>query len=125
MKALIQSRRGIISTMLAILTSLPFTVAADEAPISEMPAAESEIQFDNVLADAEVLESSRGGAEVNLYDIKSDGIVRDNQAYNLNTGSNYIAEGSFAGAAGFATAVQNSGNNVLIQNSTIINLQVQ
>jgi len=125
MKALIQSRRGIISTMLAILTSLPFTVAADEAPISEMPAAESEIQFDNVLADAEVLESSRGGAELNLYDIKSDGIVRDNQAYNLNTGSNYIAEGSFAGAAGFATAVQNSGNNVLIQNSTIINLQVQ
>ncbi len=111
--------------MLAILTSLPFTVAADEAPISEMPAAESEIQFDNVLADAEVLESSRGGAELNLYDIKSDGIVRDNQAYNLNTGSNYIAEGSFAGAAGFATAVQNSGNNVLIQNSTIINLQVQ
>jgi len=125
MKALVQSRRGIISTMLAILTSLPFTVAADEAPISEMPAAESEIQFDNVLADAEVLESSRGGAELNLYDIKSDGIVRDNQAYNLNTGSNYIAEGSFAGAAGFATAVQNSGNNVLIQNSTIINLQVQ
>jgi hypothetical protein len=35
------------------------------------------------------------------------------------------ADGSFAGAAGFATAVQNSGNNVLIQNATIINLRVQ
>ncbi|MBS1132429.1 MAG: hypothetical protein H6R16_3431, partial [Proteobacteria bacterium] len=32
---------------------------------------------------------------------------------------------SFAGAAGFSTVVQNSGNNVLIQNATIINLRVQ
>ncbi len=125
MKALVHSRGGIISALLVLTTSLPLAATADEAPISEMPAAENEVQLENLVADANILEHSRGGAELNLYDIKSDGIVRDNQAYNLNTGSNYIAEGSFAGAAGFATAVQNSGNNVLIQNATIINLQVQ
>jgi hypothetical protein len=125
MKALMHSRRGIISTLLTFMACLPFAAVSDETPISDTPAAENEVQLENVVADADILERSRGGAELNLYDIKSDGIVRDNQAYNLTTGSNYIAEGSFAGAAGFATAVQNSGNNVLIQNATIINLQVQ
>jgi hypothetical protein len=43
----------------------------------------------------------------------------------LSTGSNYVSDGSFAGATGFATVVQNSGNNVLIQNATVINLKVQ
>jgi hypothetical protein len=46
-------------------------------------------------------------------------------AYNVSTGSNWIGEGSLAGAAGIPLVVQNSGNNVLIQNSTIVNMQVQ
>lgn len=91
MKALVHSRGGIISALLVLTTSLPLAATADEAPISEMPAAENEVQLENLVADANILEHSRGGAELNLYDIKSDGIVRDNQAYNLNTGSNYIA----------------------------------
>lgn len=49
--------------------------------------------------------------------------MRDNQAYNLTTGGNLISEGAFAGSSGFATVIQNSGNNVLIQNSTIVNVQ--
>lgn len=73
----------------------------------------------------ESLDDLRGGADLVLNDIKSDGMVRDNQASNLTTGNNWITEGSFTGAAGFPTVVQNSGNNVLIQNATIINLQVQ
>jgi len=74
---------------------------------------------------AESLETLRGGADLYLNDIKSDGIVRDNQASNLTTGNNWVSEGSFTGASGFPTVIQNSGNNVLIQNATIINLQVQ
>jgi hypothetical protein len=74
---------------------------------------------------AESLENFRGGADLYLNDIKSDGIVRDNQASNLTTGGNWVSEGSFTGASGFPTVIQNSGNNVLIQNATIINLQVK
>ena len=73
----------------------------------------------------ESLDGFRGGADLYLNDIKSDGIVRDNQASNLTTGNNWVSEGSFTGASGFPTVIQNSGNNVLIQNATIINLQVQ
>lgn len=81
--------------------------------------------FDSARIDAEFLEVMRGGAELNLYDLKSEGVVSNNQASNLTTGSNWITDGSLAGASGFSTVVQNSGNNVLIQNATIINLQVQ
>ena len=58
-------------------------------------------------------------------DLKNDGLVSQNHASNLSTGSNFVNDGSFAGAAGFSTVVQNSGNNVLIQNATVINLRVQ
>jgi hypothetical protein len=75
--------------------------------------------------DSQNLAISRGGTEVTLNDLKSNGVVSSNQASNLVTGSNWVTEGSFAGATGFATVVQNSGSNVLIQNATIINLQVK
>lgn len=75
--------------------------------------------------DSQYLAISRGGTEVTLNDLKSNGVVSSNQASNLTTGSNWVTEGSFSGAAGFATVVQNSGSNVLIQNATIINLRVQ
>jgi hypothetical protein len=81
--------------------------------------------FGSAAVNSEDLENSRGGADVVLNDIRSDGVVRDNQASNLTTGNNWVTDGSFTGATGFPTVVQNSGNNVLIQNATIINLQVQ
>lgn len=103
-------------------TALPLQVSANEAipPVSGVVDL-----FGSAAVDIEFLENSRGGADLYLNDIKSDGVVRDNQASNLTTGNNWVTEGSFTGAAGFPTVVQNSGNNVLIQNATIINLQVQ
>lgn len=74
----------------------------------------------------DVLATQRGGADVLVKNTSSvDGAVHDNQAYNLSTGSNLVTEGSFAGASGLSTVVMNTGNNVLIQNSTIINLQLK
>ena len=40
-------------------------------------------------------------------------------------GYNTIADGAFTGAVGVPMVIQNSGNNVLIQNATIINVQFQ
>ena len=73
---------------------------------------------------AEVLAAHRGGAQT-LNDIKLDGVVADNHAVNLATGSPSISDGAFANAAGLPLVVQNSGNNVLIQNATIVNLQLK
>lgn len=83
--------------------------------------------FGIAAVDSEDLAISRGGAEldITLNEAKTHGVVGGNQASNLTTGSNFVGDNSFAGASGFSTVVQNSGNNVLIQNATVINLKVQ
>jgi hypothetical protein len=35
-----------------------------------------------------------------------------------------ISGGSFAGAAGVITVIQNTGNNVLLQNATVVNITI-
>lgn len=79
--------------------------------------------------EAKVLAAKRGGAKGGGADVVNDmllkGVVADNRASNLTTGNNVIAEGSFSGMVGLPLVVQNSGNGVLIQNATIVNVQVQ
>ena len=74
--------------------------------------------------DAKALAAERGGAEV-LNDMTLKGVVADTSASNLTTGSNVIADGAFTGTVGLPMVIQNTGNGVLIQNATIINLQVK
>jgi hypothetical protein len=102
---------------------LPLQVSAEETE-QQATIRAGEI-FGSAAVDSQDLDISRGGAEITLNDLKNDGLVSQNHASNLVTGSNFVTDGSFAGAAGFSTVVQNSGNNVLIQNATIINLRVQ
>jgi hypothetical protein len=71
------------------------------------------------------LAARRGGDYRVFNDSKLKGVVADNKASNLTTGMNVISEGAFAGSSGLSTVIQNSGNNVLIQNATIVNVQVK
>ena len=72
-----------------------------------------------------VLEQQRGGADVHLSDIKAVGSVSEVKAYDLTTGNNVVDGGSFSGASGLPTVIQNSGNGVLIQNALILNVEVK
>jgi hypothetical protein len=74
--------------------------------------------------DAKALAKRRGGAD-SLSDMQLKGVVSDNRAVNVTTGSNTISDGAFQGMSGLPMVVQNSGNNVLIQNATIVNVQVK
>ena len=98
------------------------TVRADPPAPAPVPAAGSDFSApvpDSALADF------RGGTTTisNLNDLS--GSVYNNTALDSVTGSNYVTDGALTGNAGFSTVIQNSGNNVLIQNATILNLQVQ
>jgi len=89
----------------------------------------------DILANSEILSEdmmtqSRGGQ----YELKIDNIhassdmygdVAGNGAYNNTTGDNIIDSGSFSNASGVLNVVQNSGNNVLIQNATVVNLTLK
>lgn len=70
------------------------------------------------------LSNYRGGAEItNINDLNAG--LYNNNALDSVTGGNFVTDGALAGSSGFSTLIQNSGNNVLIQNAMILNLQVQ
>jgi hypothetical protein len=104
---------GAVSLM---LLSTPGVYAEDE------DAARSAILGRTVPAD--VLSSQRGRAQEVLTFMGIDGLVTDNVAIDTITGKNIITSGAFTNASGLSTAIQNSGNNVLIQNATILLLDV-
>lgn len=91
---------------------------ADTANTSSDPLAAKVI-------DDSTLSNARGGAETYENQNTSTGAVTGNSASQLTTGSNTITAGSFANTSGIPIVIQNSGNNVLIQNSTILNLQLE
>ena len=72
--------------------------------------------------DTDVLAGLSGGADVSAK-MTLNGTVSNNQADDVVTGYNSISAGSFQGASGVPMVIQNTGNNVLIQNATIINVQ--
>ena len=120
----------IAGTLLGSILNCPVladSLLADAANSSEAVAIEvGATPFDRAAIDNQALDAYRGGAELQVLNSSAlDGVVSDNQAYNLTTGSNLVTEGSFSGLSGISTVVQNTGNNVLIQNSTIVNIQVK
>lgn len=74
--------------------------------------------------DLTTLATLSGGTEVSEK-MTLNGTVSNNSADHVLTGSNAISSGSFSGAAGLPMVIQNTGNNVLIQNATIVNVQFQ
>ena len=91
-------------------------------PFLDSVAAEAPVLGEGL--DASVLGAARGreGASANAT---LGGIVSGNSAINVSTGANYITEGSFANMNGLPVVIQNSGANVLIQNATVIHLQLR
>lgn len=71
---------------------------------------------------AENLDQYRGGTAITSEAV-SNGLLQDATATNVATGNNSIAHGAFANSFGLPIVIQNSGANVLIQNSTIVNVQ--
>lgn len=74
---------------------------------------------------AEQLEGYRGGFDRVKNDAQLNGTVADNSAVNVWSGFNSIADGAFSNASGLPMVIQNSGSNVLIQNATVVNVQLQ
>ena len=63
--------------------------------------------------------------DVLANNMKLNGNMKDNLLQSTNTGLNQISNDAFSNASGISTVVQNSGNQVIINNALILNLQVQ
>jgi len=90
------------------------------------PAAKDDFTKDwGSTTDAAVLGDLRGGSDIITTEATLGGTVGNNSATNVTTGMNVIDNGSFSHSSGLPVVIQNSGANVLIQNATVINLQLQ
>ncbi|MFC1236877.1 MULTISPECIES: carbon storage regulator [unclassified Vibrio] len=82
---------------------------------------------DDAVISEEELETSRGGQYLVDIDYVSatselDGSSVGNNALGTYSGNNVITNGSLSNSSGISNVIQNTGNNVVIQNSTVVNL---
>lgn len=93
--------------------------------ISGYAAAEENIDnFSPVLLEALDQERGMGGILDVTNNTHLEAVLTDNSTSNSVTGSNTIDEGSFHEASGIFSIIQNTGNNVIIQDSTIITVTI-
>ncbi|WIG56248.1 MAG: hypothetical protein OJF61_002036 [Rhodanobacteraceae bacterium] len=127
-------------TVLFVLMGAGLLAAAHAAPpaaphtvLVPIPARAPAHSAAPVSSPAPGLGPSVGNAELarlnggtSTYDtITLNGTVSNTTTTDAVTGLNEIGGGAFANAVGFPMVIQNSGNSVLIQNATIINVQMQ
>ena len=126
--------------LLPALFALAMSAAAEESA-DESTAAPAETLDDEVILSLEAFEDTgtlsdeelsshraRENIEVSVMTINDqdqDGDVTENVAIGNTNGDNLINGEAFSDSSGFLSTVQNTGNNVLIQNSTIINVTVE
>jgi len=117
MKKLYQSNRLLILLTLLILIS--YKVSAEEVVVDF-----AVINVAPVLL--EELDQIRGLGGV--VDVTNNASLRaeltDNEVSDSVTGYNIIDQGSFSDASGVFSIIQNTGNNVIIQDSTIITVTI-
>lgn len=101
------------------------TQHADQRAVDATPLSSPAVGRFGPAAAQDELARARGGADAIASDTRLQGSVTNNSASQMTTGTNRIETGSFAGAVGLPVVIQNSGANVLIQNATVINLQLK
>lgn len=131
------------SVLTAALIGLSLPVMAEDAETPDATSSEAAIESateeslialdlldtSSTLTDEE-LGSQRARENIRIdtitvIDQDQDGDVSDNVAVGNTNGDNLINGEAFSNSSGFLSTVQNTGNNVLIQNSTIINVSVE
>lgn len=104
--------------------------------ISAGPKAESAVtEGDTLLLEEAVSEGDLSGQrgegtvididDITLNQTNLDGENFGNSVTNSVTGGNFISGSAFNGANGMFDTIQNSGNNVLIQKATIVNISLE
>jgi hypothetical protein len=119
-----------MGTSLKILKSCCLTLFV---VITQSQAAQADVeQQDKLFSSTETvlsdeLDNARGGEGVDITTLNNMNVratLSGNQANNNVNGYNIIDNGAFTQASGITSVIQNSGNNVIIQDSTIVNVTI-
>lgn len=89
-------------------------------------ASEDKVFFQTLAVSDQILDESRGAFAAEQLGVA---ILETTAINNVTqggiTGDNSITDNAFSGTNGIVTLIQNSGNNVSIQQATIINLSLE
>jgi hypothetical protein len=114
-----------------LLSLIAFLIGMSREVNSEDTLVEDSLVEDSLIENMEPvllseLEEIRGlGGVVDIINNTDLGAtLTDNDASNSVTGFNVIDQGSFNDARGVFSIIQNTGNNVIIQDSTIITVTI-
>jgi hypothetical protein len=137
----VQALQWTLGFTLACAAAVPVGACAEDAPApagylatgadspiavyASAAQADGEAAMDAGLGervDNAALAGMSGGTMV-IQHTALTGTVSNDTANHVVTGDNVIMGSSFAGEAGIPVVIQNSGNNVLIQNATVLNVQ--
>lgn len=119
-------RTSIGKYLVALAICMPVSVAY-AASGSELLEGEGAYLPHAERASLEELDRATGREGVDVTTLNRMNVrafLTDNSATNNVSGFNSIDNGSFVGASGMFSVIQNSGNNVLIQDSTIVNVTI-
>ncbi len=130
-----RTRKLVLIPILLLMFSTAIAEDTEEPKdLARLPVGEESLldlnafEEGNVLSDAELnTHRARENLEIDqitINDQDQDADVEDNVALGNTNGHNLIKVEAFSNSSGFLSSVQNTGNNVLIQNSTIINVSV-
>ena len=93
-------------------------------------ADQSSVSFNDevLISDGEL--SSQSGQGIKDPVISSDArlsnnVITVNPGSSVTNGNNIVSDQAFANSNGISAVIQNSGNNVIIQNSTVVNMTLQ
>lgn len=103
---------------LALLATVCASAAAYDTPPGEMPPPPA---F-GPATPVDQLQDMSGGSSTtnNITEQTLTGTMSETEAKHNVSGGNLISDNALTGASGLPTVIQNSGNNVLIQNATTV-----
>ena len=104
----------------------PSESALMQMAMNDTPVQEYEDDFaTSDVSDAE-LDETRGTFSPDMLNKNVlDAISNGNSSVNTVSGANTVSAEAFSNTSGLVNLIQNSGNNVIIQSSTIVNLTLQ
>jgi len=114
-------KKGLVALAMWAPGSLTYAASGAELMVEDRYLLQGEV------ASMEELDNATGREGVDVTTLNNMNVrafLGGNTATNNTSGFNMIDNGSFAGSGGMFSVIQNSGNNVLIQDSTIINVTI-
>ena len=98
------------------------TDSADSILLQQKPLADDDLGAQRARGSDDTINV--GEFNVQISDTTQNAKLDHNVVNSSTTGNNSISNGVLSGASGIATLIQNSGNNVIIQDATIVNYTV-